>query len=91
MITREEARRLAEENFRTHGLGTGVRDVFLSEDVTGRLPLLYGGPDLNACWIAYAERSVYALRSSTVVFLDRVSGAILYRGSATMRGNTSHC
>jgi hypothetical protein len=67
------------------GLGSGVREALLADEITSRLPQLYGGPDLTECWIAYAERPVRGLGSSCVVLISKMTGLLLYAGSANHR------
>jgi len=86
MITREDAQRLAEADARATGMGPAVRGAYLRHEISGREPLIYGGPNLDSCWIVYIEPLKVDLRSSIVVLVDRSTGAILYRGSANDEG-----
>lgn len=86
MISREEALSIAAAEIITRRLGTGAREALLAHERSGRLPLLYNGPNLADCWIVYAERPLVGLRSSSVVLVSRESGAVLYAGSASDEG-----
>jgi hypothetical protein len=85
MITHEVVLRIAEEEIRVRGLGTGVRHVYLWNDIPFRKPSVYG-PDLSNCWIAYVERPLRGLESSVIVAIDRDSGAVVCAGGANDEG-----
>lgn len=85
MVSRSQAKAIAEEHLSERGQPTRIRAVYsLPERPFGR-PILYGIP-LEACWIAYVEQPEVALRSSFVVAVSKDSGAVLYCGSANDEG-----
>ncbi|MDQ6871216.1 MAG: hypothetical protein M3037_04300 [Gemmatimonadota bacterium] len=86
MVDRESAVRIAEKEIVARGLGTGVRSVLGFDELKVRAPVLYRGPDLRKCWIAYAERPLRGLFASNIVLIDRESGEVLYSGSANDEG-----
>jgi hypothetical protein len=86
VITREEARLTAELEIRERDLSSGIADVLSFDELTGRKPLIYGGPDLRRCWIAYAILPGQDLRPGIIVLVDRETGAVLYAGSAHDEG-----
>lgn len=86
MVNREEARRIAEGEVKHRRLSSGIEDIFSLEEFPRRAPLIYGGPDLRRCWIAYATRSGHDLKSGTIVLVDRESGEVLYSGSTFDEG-----
>lgn len=86
MISRDEAYRIAEQEIVSSGLGTGVSHIALLDELSSRPPLLWNGPDLRTCWIAYAERPLLGLMQSTIVLIDRESGAVRYKGGANDEG-----
>ena len=86
MILREQAFEIARKDALANGLGRGVQAVMLPEEITSAFPALYG-VSLENCWIAYIEQyGQPAIRSSTIIVLDRESGNVLYRGSANDEG-----
>ena len=86
-VSRESARTIGHREIVARGLGRGVSAVRTIDEVT-RSPCLYNGPDLAECWLVYADRedSSHGLRSSSVVLVDRRSGAVLYAGNANDEG-----
>ena len=87
MISRGQARAIAESAVLARGIGTGVRAVCLLAEVTARPPWIYNGPDPAQCWIAYVETSTpHIIQSSTVVFIDMEDGVVLASGSANDEG-----
>ena len=86
LIDREEAHRIATIEIAAHSLGTGVRRLCDPAEIDGRLPVLYNGPDLESCWIAYAESPITGTRSSNIVLISRATGDVLYSGSAHEEG-----
>lgn len=86
MITRDQARSIAEGEVRAKGFGTGVRGVYLVQELPTRRPNLYLGPPLDRCWIAYVDRSGLTVGSSSIVLIDRETGEVLYSGSANDEG-----
>jgi broad specificity phosphatase PhoE len=85
-VSRESARTIGLRAIAERKLGQGVRSVCALDEVA-RAPALYGGPDLSQCWLVYADvGEPVALRSSIVVLVDRVSGEVLYAGSANDEG-----
>jgi hypothetical protein len=87
MISREQARAIAESAILARGIGTGVRAVWLEAEITTRRPWIYNGPDPSRCWIAYVETSTpHIIQSSTVVFMDMDDGVVLACGSGNDEG-----
>ncbi len=86
MVTREEARAIAEREVRKRGLASGGSEVFALDELASRPPLIYGGPDLRRCWIAYASAPGNDIRPAIIVLIDRESGAVRYAGSANNEG-----
>ena len=86
MISREQARAIAESAVLARGAGEAIREVRELAELTGRAPTLYNGPDVGRCWIAYVDRPVCALQSSRIVLMDRQTGVVLYVGSANDEG-----
>jgi hypothetical protein len=85
MIDRDQARHIALSTIKERGLGFGVNAVHRRSEVP-RPPCLYGGPDLEQCWIVYVARPIRGLEASTVVLVSMTSGEILYAGSANDEG-----
>lgn len=86
-LTREEARAIAERAVADRGLGVGVSGVYLESELSSRRPTLYGGPNLDDCWIAYVDRGwSTGLRSSLIVLISKRTGEVLYAGSANDEG-----
>jgi hypothetical protein len=86
VISRDEALRVGAAEIAKRGIGTGARAAYLHSEIDWRAPLLYGGPNLDDCWIVYAERPITGLESSTIVLVSRETGAVLYAGSAYDEG-----
>jgi D-alanyl-D-alanine carboxypeptidase len=86
MIFRAQAAQIANNAILAHGLGSGVREVYRNNELPFRAPAIYGGPDLDRCWIVYAERPVTGLRASAIVLIDVETGQVLYQGSANDEG-----
>lgn len=85
-ISRERAAEIAGADALAHGLGVGVRSVVMPHEITWRRPLPYGVA-LGRSWIAYiAQDAALALRSSTIVVVDRENGDVVYRGTAHDEG-----
>ena len=83
MISREQAQLIAESKLARSG--RGVRDV-VSADEVARPPLLYAGPDLARCWIAYVDMPDRGPQESTVIVIDRETGDVVYEGGAHDEG-----
>jgi hypothetical protein len=89
MVDREEARRLAEYEIQHGRLRPRARSVHSAEELKGWQPILYQfpEPDLTRCWIAFVEQlDVSRLGSSTIILIDRETGAAAYTGSAHDEG-----
>ena len=88
MISRDQAREIAEREIIARGLGTGVKTVYRPDELDGRAlrNIYYTGPALRQWWVAYAARPFIGLMSSNVVLIDRENGAVLYAGSANDEG-----
>jgi hypothetical protein len=91
-ITRERAFELAERYLAEHAMPNcaGVREVLSIEELVFSAPVIYGFPEetLADYWIAYAKRpeGYFALESSTVVLVSKLTGEIAYAGSAHDEG-----
>jgi hypothetical protein len=85
-ISRDEARAIAASTILERGLGSGVSNVLLVEEITWRHPQVYNGPSLAECWIAYVERPVRCLGDSSVVLISKTTGEVLYAGGANDEG-----
>ncbi len=86
MIDRQQAHHIASREITNRGLGTGVSSLYAPGELVPRAPNLYYGPDLNAAWVAYVERPLLGLRSSTIVVISSETGEVLYAGSANDEG-----
>lgn len=85
-INRAEASRIGAAEITAKALGSGAREALLLEELGSQPPSLYRGPDLARCWIVYAMRQDFGIRSSTVVLISRATGEVLYSGSAHDEG-----
>jgi len=93
-VTRDQARAIAEghlAHLATQGRptgATGVREVLRLEELRFRAPVIWGFPEdrLRSCWIAYLERPVRGLFSSTVILVHGQTGEVLFCGSANDEG-----
>ena len=86
MISREQARAIAESTVLGRHLGVGVREVVASTELQSRVTM-YNMPDLSRCWIAHVDTGrPTILGSSIVVLIDRETGAVLCAGSANDEG-----
>ncbi len=84
-IDRDKARALAGVAIAPREIGE-VRSI---EEVEHRRVAIYGFPEteLSNYWIAYVERdSLWGIRSSTVVLVEKAGGRIAYVGSAGDEG-----
>jgi hypothetical protein len=90
-ITREQAAGIAADNlkwsegFREHQISAVVRLGEIKE----RHPNPYGpsSQDLNDAWIVYLhDPSFFGLRSSTIMLISRLTGHVIYLGSACDEG-----
>jgi hypothetical protein len=79
-VSRDQARQIADSIIRARGLGTGVRGVFQLDEIHWQSPVMYKGPNLADCWIAYAERDTLRVGSSCVVLIAKANGEVLYAG-----------
>ena len=86
MIDRDAARRIAAGEILARDLGTGVRAVRALEELKSKAPVLYGWPDLAACWIAYGARPASGIFNSNIVVVSRSTGEIFYSGNASDEG-----
>ena len=91
MISRDDARVIAEEALRTHGAlkgGTGVGEVLSGDELVGRRISVYSVTpiDWDNCWVAYMKREVFGLFSSLIVVISKVDGAVIFAGSANDEG-----
>lgn len=85
-ISRDQAREIARSDAIAHGLGTHVEAVLLPDEITSRSPSLYGISTENS-WVAYIRPpGPPSICSSTIVVMDRNSGKVRYRGSASDEG-----
>jgi hypothetical protein len=89
-ITREQARTIAEAYLArptTDLGGTRVRAVLGLEELGFPAPTPYNlRHDLASCWIAYVDRPVLMLGSSDIVLVSKVTGEVVYAGSAHDEG-----
>ena len=86
MISRGQAREIAERAVSARRLGIGVLDVVSADELRGRTPSIYGVPDLVGVWIAYVARELVGLRASFVVLVSKSTGEVVYAGSANDEG-----
>jgi hypothetical protein len=86
MISRDDARRIAERLAWTRELGLIVDRVMALSEIAWRRPSLYGFSDLSAFWIVYASQPGTKLGASTVVLVSKATGDIAYAGSANDEG-----
>lgn len=85
-VDRAEALRIGAAEITAKGLGSGAREALLLQEITASLPKLYRGPDLARCWIVYAARPEFGIRSSNIVLISRATGEVLYSGPAFDEG-----
>jgi len=88
MVSRKEACKIAKEDALAHRLGFAIRQVARLDELAFCAPNVYlAASALENCWIAYVDDpSPPGLVSSTVVVIDRETGAVVYRGSANDEG-----
>lgn len=87
MISRGQARAIAESAMLVRGMANSIWTIWLEEEVIARPPSVYEGPDLSRCWIAYLEHPNPSIhQSSTIVLIDRQDGAVRYVGSGNDEG-----
>jgi hypothetical protein len=86
LISRDDARAIADLTIRERGLGSGVRHLCLLEEIAWRPPQVYNGPSLAECWIAYVERPMTRLGASSIVLISKKTGEVLYAGGANDEG-----
>lgn len=86
MISREAALTIAKAHAMSNGLGRGISQVLLPEEITWRKPRLYN-VELNNCWVAYVDKLYLGgLESSVVIIVNRDSGAVVFAGDASDEG-----
>lgn len=83
MISREEARSIAESYVADRGLESGlqrrgIREILAFDELGSRRLKIYGNWPADDCWVAYLEHSA-GLVPSDVVLISRQSGNVLYR------------
>ena len=82
MISRGQARAIAESAILARGMASSIWTIWLEEEVIARSPSIYDEPDLSRCWIACVEDPNPSMHeSSTIVLIDREDGAVRYVGS----------
>lgn len=86
MISREQARAIAESAALARGSAGSINAVCLNEELISRPPSIYNGPDLSRCWIAYLESGPWIIQSSTVILVDQRDGVVRYVGTANDEG-----
>ena len=87
MISRGQARAIAESALLARGMSSSIWTIWLEEEVIARPPSIYNAPDLSCCWIAYLENPNPSIhQSSTIVLIDREDGAVCYVGSGNDEG-----
>ena len=83
MISKEEALRIIAEAA-PDGVGPRILDIEAYEDIR-RKPNVFW-PDLRNHWIAYVAQPGLAIRSSLIIAVDRETGEVRYRGTASDEG-----
>lgn len=85
-VSRQEARAIAEQHLTPPG--TGIAQVLAFDELQGRRVNLYNvsGESLQDCWIAYVERPLRGLFSSSIIVISRRTGRVIYNGSANDEG-----
>jgi len=91
MISREDAKRIAEETLAKSRYAEqcgSVRAVYELDEIPFARPNCYplGEDGLRGAWIAYGESTLWALQSSIVVVIDMTTGMVRYVGSAHDEG-----
>ena len=87
MISRGQARAIAESAALARRMANSIWTLWLEEEVFTRPPSIYNGPDLSHCWIAYLEHPNPSIhQSSTIVLIDREDGVVRYVGSGNDEG-----
>lgn len=87
MISRGQARAIAESAILARGMASSICTIWLEEEAMARPPSIYDGPDLSRCWIAYLENPNPSIhQSSTIVLIDREDGEVRYVGSGNDEG-----
>ena len=87
MISRGQARAIAESAILARGMASSIVTIWLEEEAMARPPSIYDGPDLSRCWIAYLENPNPSIHhASTIVLVDREDGAVRYVGSGNDEG-----
>jgi hypothetical protein len=87
VISRGQARAIAETAALGRGLACSIRAICLEEELITRPPSIYNGPEIARCWIAYGEGvNPWVIQSSTVILIDRKDGVVHYVGSANDEG-----
>ena len=91
-VEREQAEKTAEQFLTNTDHSTfHIERVAAPNELTGRLPAVYGVEIDNNCWIAYLgpsekAESAFFLMSSKIVIVSRTNGKVLYFGSANDEG-----
>ena len=87
MITRAEAKNIAEKVLADSEQFEGVSQVLLWGELTYRQPVIYSSGDrIEDCWIAYASRKLVLSTRSTIVAIHRETGEVVYQGPAHDEG-----
>ncbi len=86
-ISRAEALRIAKACLRGDEIrqGFGIQGVSSGDEAAGLMPYGLSVP-LEKCWIAYVQEPVLALRSSTIILINKDSGRVVFSGSANDEG-----
>jgi hypothetical protein len=97
-VTQEAARDLAQAHLEAMAAANphvwarwhpiALENVHRGDALPFREPCVYNGPHFGRCWIAYLrdDMSGMMLRSSTIIAVDRETGAVLYFGDAGDEG-----
>jgi len=86
VISREQAAGIAKAEAVNRQLAFEVDKVVAPDEITWATPNLYA-VSLDNCWIAYLKPvRPLGLFSSTIIVIDRSSGAIRYAGLANDEG-----
>lgn len=84
MISREQAASIAAEAAKALGVGADVDKVLELAEID-RLHVY--GHDSENCWVAYiTHNDLRRLQASTIVAVDKLTGQVVYTGSAYDEG-----